>query len=169
MKIPTKKECLKLLHKNKTPSNVIGHSKAVCKVAGNIAKKLAGKGVKSNKNLVIAAALLHDIERLKENHVIKGARLLKKLGYPEIAEVVKKHSLYKLEEKDRQPATWEEKIVFYADKKVMGNKIVSLKERFHALEQIYKVNLSKEFKFTKEIEKELFGKIKCNKKYKLHY
>jgi len=67
MKIPTKKECLKLLHKNKTPSNVIGHSKAVCKVAGNIAKKLAGKGVKSNKNLVIAAALLHDIERLKEN------------------------------------------------------------------------------------------------------
>jgi len=146
------------LNRNKTPSKIIEHSKAVCKVAEKAANGLIKKGIKLNKKLVIAAALLHDIERAKPNHVIKGSRLLKSMGFSEVAEVVKKHSLYKLEVKNRQPSTWEEKIVFYADKRVKANKIVSLKERFDSLEKAYKVNLSKEFKFTKNIEKELLGK-----------
>jgi len=158
MKIPTKSECFRLLNKNKTASNVIGHSKTVCKVAEDVAEKLIRKGVKLNKKLVIAAALLHDIERAKPNHVVKGARMLKKIGYLEVADVIKKHSLYKLGEKDRQPSALEEKIVFYADKRAKGNKIVSLKERFNSLEKSYKVNLSKELKFTKKIEKELLEK-----------
>ncbi|MBI2650362.1 HD domain-containing protein [Candidatus Woesearchaeota archaeon] len=155
MNIPTKKECLILLNKNKTPSKIIGHSIAVCKVAENIAEKLTAKGMKLSKRLVIAAALLHDIERAKANHVIKGAALLKRMGFKEVSEVVKKHSLYKLQQKDKQPCTWEEKIVFYADKRVMGSKVVSLKKRFDALEKRYGVELSKELSFTKKIEKEL--------------
>ena len=154
-KITTKKDCLAILNKNKTPSNVIEHSKKVCKVAEEIAEKLIKNGVDLNKDLVIAAALLHDIERAKDDHVAEGANLLKRMGFKEISEVVKKHSLYKLQQRNRQPKTWEEKIVFYADKRVMGNKIVSLKKRFKALEKIYKVNLSKELEFTKKIEKEL--------------
>ena len=113
------------------------------------------KGKKINKNLVIASALLHDIERLKENHVEVGANLLKKLGFPEVSEVVKKHSLYTIGEENITPKTAEEKIVFYADKRVIGNKIVSMEERFKDLEKRYNVDLSKEFKFTKKIEKEL--------------
>ena len=157
MKIPTKEECLKILNNNKTPSNVIRHSKAVCKVAEKIADNIIKKGIKVNKKLVIAAALLHDIERGKDQHVMRGFRLLKKLGYPEVAKVMKKHSLYKLEVKSNQPSTWEEKIVFYADKRCKDDKIVSLKQRFNALEDYYKVNLSKELNFTKNIEKELLG------------
>ncbi|MBS3105738.1 HDIG domain-containing protein [Candidatus Woesearchaeota archaeon] len=156
-KIPTKEECLILLNKNKTPSKVIKHSMAVCKLAESIAEKLITKGIKLNKKLIIAAALLHDIERAKENHVVKGANLLKRMGFREVSEVVKKHSLYKLQQK-KQPKTWEEKIVFYADKRVMGNNIVSLKKRFGALEKRYDVDLSKEFAFTKKIEKELLGR-----------
>ena len=155
MTIPTKEECLILLNKNKTPSKVIGHSIAVCKVAEKIAEKLKAKGIKLDKKLVTAAALLHDIERAKENHVVKGAKLLKGIGFREVSEIVKKHSLYKLQQKKKRPSTWEEKIVFYADKRAMGSKIVSLKKRFGALEKIYKVNLSKELDFTKNIEKEL--------------
>ena len=157
MKIPTKEECLILLNKNKTPSKVIKHSIAVCKVAEKIAEKLIAKGIKINKRLVIAAALLHDIERAKENHVVKGAKLLKSMGFSEVSEVVKRHSLHKLQQKNRQPSAWEERIVFYADKRVMGNKIVSLKKRFDALEKRYNVDLSKELDFTKKIEKELLG------------
>ena len=159
MKTPTKKECFEILANNKTPSKIIWHSKAVCKVAEKIADKLIKKGIKLNKKLVVAAALLHDIERGKDQHVIRGSRLLKKLGYPEVAKVMKKHSLYKLEVKSNQPSTWEEKIVFYADKRCKDDKIVSLKQRFNALEDYYKVNLSKELKFTKNIEKELLGDI----------
>ena len=158
MIIPTKEECLVLLNKNKTPSKIIEHSKTVCKVAEDIAEKLIRKGVKLNKKLVIASALLHDIERAREHHVVEGVKLLKNLGFPDVAKVIKKHSLYKLQQKNRQPHSWEEKIVFYADKRVTGDKIVSLEERFKALEKRYHVELSKELEFTKKIEKELFGK-----------
>ena len=163
MNILTKEECLNILNNNKTPSKVILHSKAVCKVAEKIADSLIKRKIKINKKLVIAAAMLHDVERGRDKHVAMGIKLLKNLGYPEVANVVKKHSLYKLEVKNRQPATWEEKIVFYADKRCVGNKVVSVEERFGTLEKYYKVNLSKELKFTKNIEKELLE----NKKYKL--
>lgn len=162
-KIPTKKECIKILKRNKTPSDIIEHSKAVCMVAEKIANNLMKKRIKVNKRLVIAAALLHDIERAKDSHVIRGFRLLNKLGYHEVARVVKKHSLYKLEAKLNQPRTWEEKIVFYADKRCKGSKIVKLEERFAALEKHYKANLSKELKFTKNIEKQLLGNAKIRK------
>ena len=157
MKIPTKEECLVLLNKNRTHSKIIEHSKKVCKVAEDVAERLVKKGVMLNKKLIVAAALLHDMERAEENHTAKGAKLLKKLGFQEVSEVVIKHSLYKLFEKNRQPKTIEEKIVFYADKRVKGSKIVSLGERFQALEKDYSVDLSKELAFTKKIERELLG------------
>lgn len=153
--IPSREECLEILNKNKTPSNVIEHCKAVCRVAEEISDKLINKGINVNKKLVLAAALLHDVERLKDNHVAEGAKLLKSLGLPEVAEVVKKHSLYKLDNEEIQPKTVEEKIIFYADKRVQGNKIVSLEERFQDLEKRYSIDLSRELEFAKKIEDEL--------------
>ena len=158
MKIPKKKECLSILNKNKTPSKIIEHSKTVCKLAEDTAEKLIKRGIDINKELVIASALLHDVERAKESHVTEGVKLLKSMGFPAVAGVIKKHSLYKLQQKNKQPKTWEEKIVFYADKRVMGNNIVSLKKRFDALERNYDADLSKELTFTKKIEKELLAK-----------
>jgi len=112
IKIPSRDECLDILNNNKTPSNVIEHCKTVCKVAEDVADKLIEKGNKVNKELVIAAALLHDVERVKDEHIVKGVKLIKSLGYPEVAEVLGKHSLYKQEKSP--PKTFEEKIVFYA-------------------------------------------------------
>ena len=37
--IHSKQECLDILNKNKTPSNIIEHSKAVCKVAEEVAEE----------------------------------------------------------------------------------------------------------------------------------
>ena len=155
MNIPSREQCLEILKNNKTPSNVIGHSKTVCKVAESIVKKLIKKGIKVNKELVIASALLHDIERHKEDHVVKGAELIKKLGYPEIANVISKHTLYKVEMEENQPHTIEEKIVFYADKRVKNDKVVSLEERYDDLKKRHDVDLSYEMEFTKKIGKEL--------------
>ena len=129
-KIPSRDESLSILNKNKTPSNVIEHCITVCKVAEDVAEQLIKKGIKINKKLVIAAAIWHDIERNKDNHVVEGTKLIKSLGYPKVAEVVRKHSLYRLEDENVQPKTVEEKILFYADKRVKGNEIVNLKERF---------------------------------------
>jgi len=154
-KIPSREECLSILNKNKTPSNVIEHSKAVCKVTEEIADNLIEKGIKIDKGLVIAASLLHDIEREKKEHIMEGAKLIKNMGFPEVAKVMSKHSLYKIENPLKQPKTYEEKIVFYADKRVKGSKIVSLEERFRDLKERYNIDLKEEFEFAKKIEKEL--------------
>ena len=151
--IPTKEECLAILEKNKTPSNVIEHCKTVCQVAEDVTEKLIKKGVKVNKELVTAAALLHDVEREKEDHVAAGANLLNSLGFPEVCEVIKKHTLYQLE--DIQLKSVEEKIVFYADKRVKGDKIVSLEKRFEDLAKRYNKSFKEEFGFAKKIGEEL--------------
>ena len=155
MNIPSKEECLKILKDNKTPSNVIEHSKAVCEFALELTNKLGKKGTKINKKLVIAASLLHDIKRVEDNHIIKGVNLLNKLGFPEIAIIIKKHGLSNIHKEEYKPKTIEEKIVFYADKRARGNKIVSLKERFDDLKARYHKGTKEEFEFTKKIEKQL--------------
>ena len=154
-KIPSKKECLAILKKNKTPPNVIEHCKTVCKFAEELADSLIKKNIEVNKKLVIASAMLHDIEREKDNHIIEGAKLLKSMGFPQVSEVTRKHGLYKIKDEYLRPKTIEEKIVFYADKRVIGNKIVSLNERVEDLKKRYNIDLSKEFEFAKKIEEEL--------------
>lgn len=153
--IPSKEECLKILKKNKTPSNVVEHCKAVCKIAEEITNRLVKNGIKINKKLVIAASLLHDIQRGEKDHVVEGVKVIREIGFPEVAEVIKKHTLYKLESQLNQPKTYEEKIVFYADKRVKENKVVSLEERFKDLKERYGIDLKEEFDFAKKIEKEL--------------
>ena len=146
---------LDILNKNKTPSNVIEHSRTVCKLAEDVAEKLIKKGIKVNKKLLVASALLHDIEREKDNHVIEGAKLLKSMGFCEISETTRKHSLHEIEKEKNRPLSIEEKILFYADKRVKGNKIVSLKERIEDLNKRYNRDFSKEYEFAKKIEREL--------------
>ena len=160
MKILTEKECVEILEKNNTPENVIAHSKAVCKAALEIADKLTKKGVNVNRDLVLAGALLHDIERVKENHIVKGVELINNLGFKEVAEVVKKHGLYHLKKEEFQPKTIEEKIVFYADKLIDEDETVSVKERFRRIAIRHNIKETGDFyyKFTKKIEKELLGK-----------
>ena len=154
-KIPSREECLEILKTSKTPSNVIEHCKAVCKVAEDIADNLIKKGIKVDKKLVIAASLLHDVVREKKDHVMEGANLIRQMGYPEVAEVISKHSLYRIEEPLQQPHTYEEKIVFYADKRAKGSEIVSLEERFRDLKIRYDVDFTKEYAFAKKMEEEL--------------
>ena len=159
MNIPSREQCLEILNNNKTPSNVIGHCKTVCKVAEDVVEKLTKKGIKVNKRLVIAAALLHDVERLKPNHVLAGAKLVTELGYPEVAKVMSKHTLFKISE--NRPKTIEEKIVFYADKRAKHDKIVTLEERYKDLKERYNLpdfgSLDSELEFAKNIEKGLIG------------
>ena len=161
---PTKEECLKILKSNNVPDNVIARSEQVCNVALKIADLLEKKGIKVNKNLIAAASLLHDVKKLSPNdHVIEGYEFIKSLGFQEVAEVMKKHGLYHLSKDEFVPKTWEEKIVFYADKRVKGNKIVSVDERFEYIKQRYKrQDVDKEIEFTKKIEKELLDNEKID-------
>jgi len=158
-KIPTSEECLKILKDNNVPDNIIAHSKAVCDFAMKVVDLLEKKGINVNRDLIAAGALLHDIKKLSPNdHVVEGCEFIKSLGFPEVALIVRKHGLAHLENEVFVPKTWEEKIVFYSDKRVKGNKIVSVDERFEYIKKRYKKDdVEKEIYFTQRIEKELMG------------
>ncbi|MBI1935389.1 HD domain-containing protein [Candidatus Woesearchaeota archaeon] len=159
MIIPTKEECLKILKENNVPDNIVAHVKAVCDFSVKVVDLVAKRGISANRDLVVAGALLHDIKKLAPgDHVIEGSELVRSLGYPEVASLVKRHGLYHLDKDEFVPKTWEEKIVFYADKRIRHDKAVSVDERFEYIKQRYKKDdVEKELKFTKEIEKELLG------------
>ena len=160
--VPTKEECLNILKDNSVPDNIIAHLKAVCDFSLKICDLLEKKGISVNKDLVAAGALLHDLKKLSPNdHIIEGFEYVKSIGFPEAAEIIKKHGLAHLDNPDFVPSTWEEKIVFYADKRVKNDRIVSVDERFAYIKQRYKKDdVEKEIQFTKNIELELFGKEK---------
>jgi HD superfamily phosphohydrolase YqeK len=58
--------------------------------------------------------------------------------YPELALAVRRHRYAALLDEKDKPVTWEEKIVYYADKRVMHDGIVPLKER---LEEAHRRNV----------------------------
>lgn len=101
------------------------------------------------------------------SHEEAAAHVLKE-RYPELAEVIRKHG-YHDQSGDKELATWEEKIVNYADKRVTHIAIVSLKERFEEGHKRYaKKNIlsgiDKEYqkradKRYFELEKEIFNKL----------
>lgn len=123
-----------LYKENKVPANIIRHMQKVAKVCKYLAKNINNTGIESaNADTIEKAALLHDIKKLdtdsRINHEENAAATLIKLGEKQIAEVIRKHGFDSpLKESDR-PDTIEEKILYYADKRVLHDKIVTIEQR----------------------------------------
>ncbi len=64
-----------------------------------------------------------------QGHCQAGYEILMEEGEPVLANIVKKHCFKALISSEDSPETWEEKIVYYADKRVRHDEIVSVKER----------------------------------------
>ncbi len=162
--IPTREECMKLIEKYHMPRNIFEHSLLVNKIAMFLAKRLKDVGEPVDLKLVEAASLLHDIAKYKTlvdgKHGEEDYKLLMAEGCEEVAVVAKKHIFTSV--LDEGPKTWEEKIVFYADKRVMHSKIVTLEEREEDLKRRYRHVIDEIIKAddaAKKIEKEIFEKI----------
>jgi len=133
MRVPSRGECLDLMKRYNGMGNIIRHSIKVAEIALSIATELNRRGENLNLNMVEAAALLHDITKAEsldsgEDHSITGYRLLRKLGYQRIGEIVRQH-VFLLEDPD-SPRVSEEEVVNYSDKRVRHDQIVTLRERF---------------------------------------
>lgn len=122
----TVKKILSLYKKYAVPKRIIKHMAKVAEYALNLCEKFEKKGIKIDKSAVVKAALLHDILRLSKDHEKAMAEVLSKMGFKKIANLVLKHDFYKVGELK----TWEEKILYYSDKRVEEDGIVELKERF---------------------------------------
>jgi len=144
-----KKEIQKLYRKYSTPKHIILHMKKVAHVADNLIKRLKLKGFKIDQKLIQNAALLHDVVRYvdfqnieekndlaiwkklrkkyhKIGHEKAMAKILKESGETKLANLVAKHGFFSVD----KLKSLEEKILYYADKRVDKDKIVDLKTRF---------------------------------------
>jgi len=138
-RIPSREECDELMAKYRMLPNIIAHSRQVMRVSLAITDNLRN-GVSINRNLVMAAALLHDITktrslRTREHHDQSGGELLRELGFASVGEIVKQHVI--LLDFNPQDKLEEREIVNYADKRVMHDRIVSLAQRVEDLVQRY--------------------------------
>ena len=144
--------------------NIIEHSKQVANVALAIYNNLITKD-SLDKNIILAAALLHDIAKtasIKEGqmrHDLKGGEILRNLGFKEIALIVESHVFFK-GYNPFGPIT-EKEIIFYADKRVKHDQIVPVKERAADLVKRYGKDenrtamINKNKLFTLELEKKI--------------
>ncbi|MBD3360734.1 HD domain-containing protein [Candidatus Peregrinibacteria bacterium] len=152
-----KEKIQQIYKKFHVPKHIIKHMKKVAEVCRALSDAFEKKGVNIDKNKLIQAALLHDVLRMcdfkdldpknipqkvsdedievwkglrnkygKKGHTSAMSEILEKMGERKIADLINKHDFFSVNELK----TWEEKILFYSDKRVSGAKIVTLKERF---------------------------------------
>ncbi len=124
--VPTESECEALLAVRRLPERVIQHSRKVAKVALRIASLLQQNGLALDLDIVLAAALLHDIARDLPNHAAEGARIVSEIGYPRVAACISRHMDL---EPDRVHELAEDQLVYLADKLVKEDLVVSIQER----------------------------------------
>jgi uncharacterized protein len=200
--LPTRKECFEIIEKYHVPQHIVRHSMAVTKLGVFLAQKLKEKGIAIDVELVERACLLHDVVRICEfkefncdnfgqtvtehekttwnrlkakfkgiSHEYAAYALLKE-KYPVLALTVRKHRYAALLDEAERPKTWEEKLVYYADKRVMHDKVVALKERLQEAHDrnvhLYqtqaqgKIDTAEVDRLIFELEQEIFAEIGLN-------
>lgn len=157
--LPTRRQCLRLMQEYRVPLHIFRHCRKVNKLAFFLARRLKENGVPVDAELVDRASLLHDFVRVcdleqpndvdfsrpitgkdkakwqqirtrynNSSHEDAACEILKS-RYLVLAETVRKHKYACILDARTGPVTWEEKIVYYADKRVMHDRIVALAER----------------------------------------
>lgn len=138
-----------------TPMHVRQHCLQVGRVGNYLAKALNQAGEIVDSEIVRKGGLVHDFIRIVDftevaedlgtkedqevwrklreqykgrHHGEVGAEILRARGEKKLAEVVERH-ITSLIITSEGPNTWESKLVFYADKRVAHDTIVSLEER----------------------------------------
>jgi uncharacterized protein len=200
--LPTRKECLAIIEAHHVPSHIVKHSLAAAKLAVFLAQRLKEKGIAVDVNLVDRACLLHDIVRICDFKELDYSRFeqavtaedkakwqqlraryegvpheyaacdILKDKYPALALTIKKHRYIGILDEKEKPNTWEEKLVYYADMRVMHDKIVPLEKRLTEAHKrnvhFYKTEAQRLSTITKvdpliySLEKEIFDEIGLN-------
>ena len=124
--IPTEKECEAVCSGLKVSEQVTAHSRVVAELARTLAVLLNRAGLALDLPLIVAAGRLHDIARGQPDHAGAGARLIAGMGYPRVGAVVAKH----MDIQSHGPSVDEADLIYFADKCVEEDRLVSLDERF---------------------------------------
>ena len=133
--IPLKTECMAMMGTRFSDNHpVVKHGRVVARVAQVVGKKLVHAGCKMDINLVEACGYLHDIGKGERNHAGFGAQLLRKMGYPNIADIIVSHMDLSF---DEGGDITEKEVIYLADKLTHGERILALEKRLESkLEQL---------------------------------
>jgi uncharacterized protein len=143
IQVPTEAECYEIIRRFNMLENIVRHSERVMAVSLALTDNLRDPST-IRKSLVLAAALLHDIAKTRTietkelRHDLIGGQIMREMGYDAIAEIVESHVVF--EGFDPDGALEEREIVFYADKRVMHDRIVSIDDRVDDLVERYGIN-----------------------------
>ena len=143
MNIPSKAYCFKMIREMEMMDHIVAHSIRVSQVAMLLVDCLHAKDCHLNRNLIQAAALLHDITKTRsfethENHAETAQILVRDAGFPEVSQIVGQH--VHLWEAPAIDDLKEEEIINYSDKRVLHDQVVSLEERFEYIMGRYAKN-----------------------------
>ena len=173
--IPSIIQCLRLHDQYEMFDNIRAHSSVVARVAESLVEGLEradkSSGPLPDREEAVVGALLHDIAKtlcIKTGcrHAEIGSEICLELGYPEMSEIVAEHVVLKDFRADlyAKGIFGAKEIVFYADKRVCHDQVVSLDDRLkYILGRYGDCNPAKEdliyknFNQTLDFEKYLFG------------
>ena len=147
--------------------NIKEHSIVVTRVAEIITSSLITVGHKLSLDKVIAGALLHDIGKTacldnEDDHAAKGIEICRAHKLEPIADIVEEHVILRNYSPGNNFA--EKEIVYYADKRVNHNQVVSLEERLAYILERYGLDnvvrrqaIKRNYALCQELEKEIFS------------
>ena len=165
--IPGVNECLALMEQYHMLPNIKDHSIVVTEVAGVITNGLIAAGYDLSLETVIAGALLHDIGKTAcldndDDHAARGLEICLAHNLKTIADIVAEHVI--LKNYAPQNGFAEKEIVYYADKRVNHDKVVSLEERLAYILERYGMNnevrcraIKRNYARCQDLEKRMFS------------
>lgn len=141
--IPTDEESYGLLRKYETPEHIVRHSQRVWDVGRLLGAALAHQQYPVNLGLLKASCLLHDIGKYPcildgtRYHDVRGEQILLEEGFPEVARIIVQHVMLR---SGPEAPVREEHLLYYSDKRVVHDEVVSLEDRFVYLLDTYAKN-----------------------------
>lgn len=157
--LPSHEECLSMIRDCHVPVHIVRHNETAAKLGVFLARQLIERGLDVDVELVERACLLHDLFRVcdfpledfrwfeqpvTEDDKHRWRRLKARHGhlrhedaadaflkgrYPVLATTIRRHRYVAVLDETDCPQSWEEKLVYYADKRAMHDTIVPLKDR----------------------------------------
>lgn len=126
--IPTTCECLEILTRRfAVGKGILDHCLAVAQVAGYLTQILNSSGCSIEPELVNASSLLHDMLKSEPDHAQAAARVIEKMGYPRVADIVACHMDIIVEDDVSFHAA---EVVYLADKLIYEGRLVPCHDRF---------------------------------------
>jgi len=140
--IPSMKQVKNLFLAYPPSSGLYRHVQQVGLTAYFLGQMILLHGEDVSPILAHRAGLLHDIDKrvYKESgipHGEYGARILESAGMTDIAGIVRRHQVFSVLNPATAPITWEQILVYLADKYIEKDRFVGLEERFSHFRKRY--------------------------------